>query len=106
MPTTTTQKIASVRSVSYTHLQRGNDFALQVAAGQRIVRLDGHELLEMSARRDTERFHQLPRREIRASDVTDLALADQIGESAERFLERRQCVEIVDLVEILSLIHI
>ena len=50
--------------------------------------------------RDEFGFGDAPRRKIRIADVAHLALPDQVVERAQRFLDRRQRIVIVLLVEI------
>ncbi len=54
----------------------------------------------MLARRDAERRRDLPGLPVRAADIANLALGDQIVERAQRLVERRHDVGRVDLVEI------
>jgi len=51
-------------------------------------------------RRDTERLHQLPGREIRTADVTHLALTYGVVERAEGLFRWRERIKIVNLVEV------
>src|SRR5579871_1187615 len=80
--------------------QHRNNFTLQLAAGQRVVSLQRHKFFEMLHGGNSLALHDLPRREIGASDVADFSLTDQIGERAERFFKRRQWIEAVNLIEI------
>ena len=73
---------------------------LVVAADERVVRLVRDVAREAVLLRDGQRLHQVPAGEVRAADVADLAGAHQIVERAERFLDRRQRVEAVQLVEV------
>jgi hypothetical protein len=46
------------------------------------------------------RFHDLPGRQIRAPDVADPALADEVIERAKRLFDRRERIGRMELVEI------
>ena len=54
----------------------------------------------MVQRGDPEGLHDLPGGKIRAADVADFALTHEVGQRAERFFERRQRIEAVNLVEV------
>ena len=81
-------------------LQQRNHLALELAADQRVVRLRAPEALEPLLARDRQRLHQLPRGQVRAADVADLAGAHEIVERAQRVLDVRQRIEAMDLIEV------
>ena len=81
-------------------LEQRNHLAFQLAAGQRVKRLRAPKPFESLFARNRKRLHQLPRREIRAADVANLAGVHQIVEGAKRILEVRERIEPMDLIEV------
>ena len=81
-------------------LQQRDHLALELAAGQRIVGLRALEALEPFGARDGQRLHQLPREQVRAADVADLARTHQIVERPQRVLDAGQRIEPVDLIQV------
>jgi hypothetical protein len=76
------------------------DVELDVAGEQRVGRLLGAEALEVALARRPLRFDDLRARVRRGADIADLALADEVGERAERLLEVDAGLGAVDLVEV------
>ena len=81
-------------------LEHGDDLALQVAPGHRVVSLQRHELREAQPLADTQRLGDLPRRPVRHADITHMPVAHQLVERSERLLHRRGGVETVQLVQV------
>ena len=79
----------------------GRDQLLLGAAYQQAVLvLRRGEAFESQRLRRPIRIGDLPGRQVRAADIADLALADQIVEGAQRLLDRGQRVGAVQLVEV------
>ena len=72
----------------------------EVAADERIISLMGHVARPAVAVGHGQRFHQMPARKVRAADVANLAGPDQSVQRVERFLDGRQRVEPVKLIQI------
>src|SRR5215472_1993444 len=81
-------------------LQHRHELALEVAAGDRVVRLQALEAREAEPLGDAERLHDLPGRPVGDADVADVAVPDHRVERAHRLLDRRRRIEAVDLVEV------
>ena len=77
-----------------------DDLVLGLARLQRVVDLVGDERLVVVDAGDAERLGHLPARVVRAADVADLAVPHERVERAQRLLERRLAVPLVDLVEV------
>src|SRR5204862_6768302 len=71
-----------------------------VPADERVIRRLGDVARQSVFLRAGERLHQMPAGKVRATDVADLAGAHAIVERAQRFLDGRERVEAVQLVEI------
>jgi hypothetical protein len=81
-------------------LEDGDDLALEVAAGDGVVGLQGVEAGEVLVLGDAEGLHEAPGVPVGAADVADLSLLDQGVEGAEGLLDRGDEVCAVDLVEV------
>src|ERR1700693_1372209 len=60
----------------------------------------GHITRQAVFFRYCERLHQVPSREIRTADVAHLAAVDEVVERIERFFDRAESIESVQLVKI------
>ena len=78
----------------------GKQILLVVADDQAVFVLTGHESMGIDAACHELCFCDAPCRKVRAADVTHLALTDQVFQRAQGFLDRRQRIEIVLLIEI------
>ena len=75
-------------------------FALRTAGEQAVVVLRRDERHGAALPRDEMRLGRLPAREVRVSDIADLALAHQVAQRVERLVDRRRRVGGVQLVEV------
>src|SRR5262249_11367936 len=75
-------------------------FGLDVPEKEVVARLHAVVAGQPAALADPERQRELPRRVVRAADVTDLALPYQVVEGPQAFFERRVRVGRVGLVEV------
>src|SRR5712672_1220864 len=80
--------------------QQGNDFPLEIAAGDRVISLKRVELGQIPELGDTEGSGDLPCLPVGAADVADLSLLYQGVESAKRLFERGHGIIAVDLVQV------
>ena len=81
-------------------LDRRHELALDVAHDEAVLVLARDEGVEVPRVGRPLRLDHLPGGEVRAADVADLALADEVVEGAQRLLDRRQRVGAVELVEV------
>src|SRR6266404_3526892 len=80
--------------------QQGNDFPLEIAAGDRVISLQRVEAGQVPELGDAEGFGDLPCLPVGAADVTDLSLLHQGVESAERLFDRGHGIVAMDLVQV------
>ena len=73
---------------------------LDVARQQRVVDLLRDVARKRVALGGRQRLHHVPRRMIRAADVADLPLADEIVERAQRLLDRDELIGLVAHVDV------
>ena len=73
---------------------------LDLAEEQVVAGLDGVEAGQPERLAAADGPHQLVGQEVRAADVADLALVDEIVEGAQRLVDRRRRVIAVELVEV------
>ena len=76
----------------------------EVASHQRVIGLQRDKAGPVFLLRQDQCLHQMPRRPVRAADVTHLALPHQVVKGAHRLFHRRQNVPTVDLIEI-DIVH-
>ena len=80
--------------------EEGDDVALEVAAGDGVVGLEGVEAGEVFELGDAEGFGDLPGEPVGDADVADFALLDEGVEGAEGLFDGGDGVVAVDLVEV------
>ena len=80
--------------------EEGDDVALEVAAGDGVVGLEGIEAGEVFELGDGEGFGDLPGEPVGDADVADFALLDEGVEGAEGLFDGGDGVVAVDLVEV------
>jgi hypothetical protein len=81
-------------------LTGGQDVVLDAADEHGVGRLFGDEALVTAVAGDPLSLDDLAGREGRGTDVADLALADQVGEGAERLIDVGVRAWAMDLVEV------
>src|SRR4029077_20148950 len=81
-------------------LQHRDQLALEVAAGDRVIRLQALEARQAEPLGNDERLRDLPGRPVRNADVAHMAVLHHGVERTHRFLERRRWIEAVDLVQV------
>ncbi len=78
----------------------GREFVFGFARFERVVDLLADETRQTVTFAHVQRLHQVPARIVRTADIPDLAVPHEQIERFERFLERREAVPLVDLVQV------
>src|SRR5260370_30838631 len=81
-------------------VEEGNEFAFEMAPGDRVVGLQSIEAREILEFRNGESPGDLPRLPVRDADVTNLTPRDERVEGAERLLDGGDRIVRVDLIQI------
>jgi hypothetical protein len=78
----------------------GQDFPLDVALDERVLRLQADEPLVAVRPARVQASHELPAREVRDADVAHLAASYQVGKGGEGLLQGCRGIPTMHLVEI------